>query len=114
MLKQLIDNRDARDVVVLYGCGKVDEVAYTDVLREAQEELGITTHLAVLNAENAGPDVYRGMIDEAMIRDAVPDFAQRTFYVSGPMPMVNALRRQLSKLGLPFWRIKTDFCPGLA
>ncbi|MEO9231145.1 MAG: hypothetical protein ABI216_19660, partial [Devosia sp.] len=114
MLKQLIDKHEPRDVVVLYGCGKVDEVAYADVLREAQEELGIATHLAVLKAENAGPDVHLGMIDEAMIRETVPDFAQRTFYVSGPMPMVNALRQQLRDLGLPFWRIKTDFFPGLA
>lgn len=114
MLKQLIDKHEARDVVVLYGCGRVDEVAYADVLRGAQEELGITTHLAVLDPLNAGADVHLGMIDEAMVREAVPDFVERTFYVSGPMPMVTALRRQLRELGLPFWRIKTDFFPGLA
>ena len=114
MLKQLIDTREARDVVVLYGCAKLDEVAYTNVLREAHEELGITTHLAVLDPAGAGTDVHHGLIDEAMIRSSVPDYADRTFYVSGPAPMVSALRRQLRRLGLPFWRIKTDFFPGLA
>jgi ferredoxin-NADP reductase len=44
----------------------------------------------------------------------VPDFAERTFYVSGPQPMVSAVRRTLRRMGVPFWRIRTDFFPGLA
>jgi len=44
----------------------------------------------------------------------VPDFRDRVFYISGPQPMVAAQRRHLRNMGVPPWRIKTDFFPGLA
>jgi ferredoxin-NADP reductase/Na+-translocating ferredoxin:NAD+ oxidoreductase RnfD subunit len=114
MLEELLERNEPRPIVVLYGNASVNDIAYRDVLEEAERRLGIPTHHAVLDPEGAGPGVKRGFIDEAMIRRAVPDFAERTFYVSGPQPMVSAVRRTLRRMGVPFWRIRTDFFPGLA
>jgi len=55
-----------------------------------------------------------GLVDEAMIRARVPDFQERTFYVSGPQGMVSATRDALLRIGVSRRRIKTDFFPGLA
>jgi ferredoxin-NADP reductase len=55
-----------------------------------------------------------GLIDEQVVRTKVPDFAQRLFFLSGPMPMVTSLRHALRGLGVPPWHIRTDFFPGLA
>lgn len=114
MLKELLDRDERRDIVVLYGCGSVREVAYSGVLAEAARRLDIPTHIAVLDPEGAPPGMRTGFVDEAMIREDVPDYAERTFYLSGPMPMVKALRQTLRQMKVPPWRIRTDFFPGLA
>lgn len=55
-------------------------------------------------------------INEAKIRELVPDFATPTngpiFYVSGPEPMVLSLVEMLKKMGIEEERIKHDDFPG--
>ena len=114
MLGELLERGEPRDIVVLYGNGSAREIAYADVLDDAQRELGIATHLAVINPEGAATDMHIGLIDAEMVRANVPDLADRTFYISGPYPMVTAVRAALRQLGVHRWRIKTDFFPGLA
>jgi ferredoxin-NADP reductase len=114
MLEQLLHEGRPRPIVVLYGNASIDDIAYGDVIEAARQRLGVTIYYAVLEPEGATPDMKIGRIDEDMIRRAVPDLEKRTFYVSGPRPMVVAVRRILRRLGVPFWRIRTDFFPGLA
>jgi ferredoxin-NADP reductase/Na+-translocating ferredoxin:NAD+ oxidoreductase RnfD subunit len=113
MLKELIDRDERRPIVVLYGNRRASEIAYADVLEQAERCLGIPAYHAVEDPEGALPGMTIGYIDEAMIRRCVPDFAERSFYISGPQPMVAAQRRLLRRMGVSFWRIKTDFFPGL-
>lgn len=114
MLEDLLNHDERRPIVVLYGTRHASEIAYRDILDEAGRRLKITTHYAVLDPDGAAADMRIGIIDEKMIREAVPDLAERTFYISGPKQMVDAERRLLRRMGVPFWRIKTDFFPGLA
>lgn len=112
MLRDLIDHDDARSAVVLYGVGQPDHIAYRDVLDEAERKLGIPTIYAV--ARNAAPDQYPGRIDRRLVREAIPDFRERTFYISGSQAMVQSVRSELLALGVHRLRIKTDFFPGFA
>ena len=114
MLEDLLERGEARPITVLYGNNRIDEVAYADVLKRAREELGIPTWYAVRDAEGATPDMTIGFVDAAMITQRVPDYRERTFYISGPQAMVSATRQTLRDLGVPARRIKTDFFPGLA
>ena len=114
MLDNLLERGEARPITVLYGNNRIDEIAYADILKQAREELGIPTYYAVRDGSGATPDMTVGLVDEAMIRHRVPDFAERTFYVSGPQGMVSATREVLLRMGIPRRRIKTDFFPGLA
>jgi ferredoxin-NADP reductase/Na+-translocating ferredoxin:NAD+ oxidoreductase RnfD subunit len=114
MLRYLLDRHEARPITVLYGNTRVEDIAYGDVLDAARDELGITTYHAVMQPEGAARDMTIGFVDEAMIRRTVPDFDERIFYISGPQPMVSAVRKVLRRMGVPPWRIKTDFFPGLA
>ena len=52
------------------------------------------------------------MIDADMIAAEVPDFKQRTFYISGPHSMVTAFEDVLVSMGVHKNKIKTDFFPG--
>lgn len=114
MLAELLERGEMRPVTVLYGNNRVDEVAYADILKRARDELGIATYYAVRDPAGTPPQVSIGMIDEEMIRRRIPDYCERTFYISGPQAMVVTARRRLRRLGVPRQHIKTDFFPGLA
>ena len=114
MLQYLIDKRERREVVVLYGNAKVKDIAYGDVLERAESELGIKTVYAVAAEPTPVKGTHAGFIDAELIRRQVPDFKERTFFLSGPHVMVDNFKRMLREMGVPRSRIKTDFFPGLA
>lgn len=113
MLEDLRRRGDKRDIVVLYGNNGLDDIAYGDVLQAAADELGTRIVHAVASDERAA-GVYNGFIDADLIAAEVPDYAERTFYISGPHAMVDAIRHALRQLGVSRRRIKVDFFPGLA
>ncbi len=114
MAQDLIDRGDRRSVVMLYGNNSVDEIAYSDVFERASEELDFKTVYAVASTEPAGLDAHRGFIDIDLIRREIPDYRERTFFLSGPHAMVVRFQKSLRQLGIPRRRIKVDFFPGYA
>jgi Na+-transporting NADH:ubiquinone oxidoreductase subunit NqrB len=112
MLQYLIDRKEARPIIVLYGTETQDDIAYSAVLGAAKRELGIKTVHAV--AKGAGRGQYPGYIDARLVRLAMPDYLERTFYISGPQAMVKALRQKLLAMGVRRSKIKVDYFPGFA
>jgi Na+-transporting NADH:ubiquinone oxidoreductase subunit NqrB len=112
MLQYLLDRKERRPIVILYGTEGQQDIAYRDVLGAARRELGIKTIHAV--ARNGERGQYPGYIDERLIRLAIPDFLDRTFYISGPQAMVKALRQKLLAMGVRRSNIKIDYFPGFA
>ena len=112
MLQYLLDEGEKRPITVLYGTETPQDIAYRDVLQAARSELGIRTIHAVERGARRGE--YSGLIDARLVREAIPDFRERTFYISGPQTMVKSVRRMLLKLGVRRSRIKVDFFPGFA
>lgn len=51
-------------------------------------------------------------IDEQLIKEKVPDFDKKIFYVSGPEPMVELFEKMLADMGIPEDNIKRDYFPG--
>ena len=58
MLRHLIDRREARPIIVLYGNETRDDIAYRHILDAADRALGIKTVYAV--AQNPAPTTIRG------------------------------------------------------
>jgi ferredoxin-NADP reductase len=112
MLQYLLDRDEARPITVLYGCETQEDIAYGDVLDAAETRLGIRTVYAIARGARRGQ--YPGMIDARLIKAAIPDFKERTFYISGPQAMVKAVRHTLTGMGVHRTHIKTDFFPGFA
>jgi ferredoxin-NADP reductase len=48
-----------------------------------------------------------------MIKEQVPDYAERLFYISGPLRMIEAFHETLAQLHVPEGHIRTDFFAGL-
>lgn len=114
MMQDMINRQDERSVVMLYGNNSVKEIAYSDVFDRAERELGIKTVYAVVEDATLDTNMHRGFIDAALIQREVPDYQDRTFYISGPRAMVVRFRSVLKELGITRSRIKVDYFPGFA
>jgi ferredoxin-NADP reductase/Na+-translocating ferredoxin:NAD+ oxidoreductase RnfD subunit len=115
MLKYLLHMHQHRDIVLLYANRTADEIAYKDILSEAQTKLGIKV-FCMLTDTKAIPRNWPGFvgrIDQRMILQAVPDYQERTFYLSGPLDMVRAYERLLRNMHVRPDQIKKDLFPGL-
>jgi glycine betaine catabolism B len=116
MIRDLLDRKEKRPITVLYSNKTAREIVYTDVLEEARTQLGIETVYTLTDANSVPPDWQggTGRVDAEMIARTVPDYRERTFYLSGPRSLVVGLERVLRDIGIAKSRIKTDFFPGYA
>ncbi len=114
MVQHLIDTKDARPVTLLYSNKTASEIAYKNIFDTAARAIGMKTVYALTNEPSPVPGTYAGMIDGALIKREVPDYQERTFYISGPHGMVEAFKKTLREMGVSRFRIKTDYFPGFA
>jgi glycine betaine catabolism B len=114
MIQHMVDEQQKRSVVLLYGNNKANEIAYADVFDKAERELGLRTVYAVAEDHGRDSNMHHGFIDAALIKREMPDYKDRTFYISGPRAMVVRFQQTLAELGISKSRIKTDFFPGFA
>ncbi len=114
ILKYLIDMNEKRDIIVVYSNKTVSEIAYADVLTKAQQNLSVKViyTLTDLNAVPAGWQGKTGRVNDQIIREEIPDFSERIFYLSGPHAMVDGFNATLKQMGVVEAHIKKDFFPG--
>ena len=116
MLEYLLEKKERRDIILLYSNKTTEDAAYVELLDRAERELGIQTLPIFTNqtpaqAQESG---YPYTIDAALIQSCIPDYASRTFYLSGPSGMVHVYGDLLRTVGVARNRIKKDFFPGFA
>lgn len=114
MVKYLLDIKEKRDIVIFYANNCVGDIAYKEILDQAERELGIKVVYTLADIESipSGWTGRRGFIDEKMIQEEMPDYGERMFYISGPPVMVSSYAKMLTKLGVKKGSIKTDYFPG--
>jgi ferredoxin-NADP reductase len=103
MAEDLVRRCEHRDVVLIYACRTADGFVYDDVFERA-EAMG----WRVIRRATA----TEGHLTGEALAAAVPDFADRLFYVSGPNAMVESARRLLRGLGVKGRNVRTDYFPG--
>ncbi len=103
MAKYLIDAGEDRDVQLIYSCLNDSSFVYRDIFASAESRGWKTLYLAT-NTD--------GYLTQELLRKTVPDFAERTYYLSGPNAMVENYEKLLIKAGVHQSRIKTDYFPG--
>lgn len=114
MVRHLIDTQDARPVTLLYSNKTASEIAYQDVFAEAAHAIGMKTVYALTDETAPVPGTYAGKIDAALVTREIPDYRERTFYISGPRGMVEAFTTTLRAMGVSRFDIRTDYFPGFA
>ena len=114
MVQYLIDRDEPRSIVLLYGAERLADLAYTQVFEEARQQLGTHVVYSVASNEELPEGIHRGFISTDLIREEIPDWRERTFYLSGPRAMVVVFQKELREIGVHRSRIKVDFFPGFA
>jgi ferredoxin-NADP reductase/Na+-translocating ferredoxin:NAD+ oxidoreductase RnfD subunit len=100
MAKYLIDSKQPRDVALLYSANSPAELAFQNLFAQAKA--------AGLNSSF----ITDGYLDESKIKNLLPDYKDRRFYISGPYGFVNASRTALLDLNVHSGDIITDYFPG--
>jgi ferredoxin-NADP reductase len=101
MIKSLTASKEKRDIVLIYSVKAEDEIAYREIFDEAQAELGIKVIYLVSN-----------YIDQVLLDKEIPDYKERTFYLSGPSAMVDNYKKLFRGLGVAGKDMVTDYFPG--
>ncbi len=100
MIKFMIDHDQKRDIALLYSASNPEEISFKGLFEKASE-VGLKTSY-----------ITEGFLDESKIRKYLPDYKDRTFYISGPYGFVNAVESSLIKLGVGYENRVTDYFPG--
>lgn len=115
MTKYILSTNENRDITLFYSNKIKEDIAYKEIFDEVAR-CGIKTVYTLTDLEDISPDWQgeRGYISEEMLKKYVPDYAERTFYVSGPHGMVSGFRATLGKMGVKRSKIVSDYFPGFA
>jgi ferredoxin-NADP reductase len=101
---------DARDVVLVYGLSAGEGLPYRDELAASAAEVTVVAPERPADLPAHWTWVRGDRVTPEVLRDAAPDAARRTAYVSGPPVMVDAVRGALRGLGVR--RVRTDHFAG--
>lgn len=87
------------DAVLLYSAKSKREAVLLDEIEDLSNRNGI--RIVPIFSEEKVQNAEHGMLDEARLQRLVPDLTEREVFLCGPPPMMAAVRKQLSNLGLP-------------
>lgn len=103
IIKYLLDSKEKRDIVLLYSEKNKNQMVYKNIFDQAKA-LGVKT----IYYETE----IKGHITKEVLKEKIPDYKKRTFYISGSNKVVTSFEKILSNLGIPYSQIKTDYFPG--
>ncbi len=112
-VKYLIDTKASTNVLLFYCANTKADIAYGDIWQQAAAVLAFKL-VPVLAKEPESPEYETGFLTADILKRRTPDLLERTWYVSGPPPMVTATVKTLRTLGVSKRHIVEDFFPGLA
>ena len=111
-MKFILDNQQQRKITLIYSNRTKNDICFTKLWEEAQASVKNFKLVSTL-VDEVPPDWEgeSGMVDEAMIKRAVGQPADKIFYVSGPEPMVEAFKPKLMAMGIKEENIHQDWFP---
>lgn len=112
MAKYMLDTGEKRNINFFYSVKTMGDLAYKEIFDEAENVGWKNIYVANENTGALEANQRVGFITGDMLTKEVPDYKERTFYISGTHGMVTMFEDNLKKLGIPRNQIKVDFFPG--
>lgn len=109
IIKQLIVEKESRDILLFYFVNHSGDIAFSSLFKVAVKN-GVRTQYLTTSGKEKG--YLHSYFDEKIINSFIPDYKQRTFYISGSQGFVAAARQTLLSKGISAGNITTDYFPG--
>lgn len=93
---------------LFYSCKTRQEIAFEEELRELQQEENLETIFVLTREQPSVWDGETGRINVEMVKRHVGTLDGRTFFLCGPVAMVDAVVAELKAAGVPAERIKVE------
>lgn len=102
-----VDKKLPTSIVMLYSNKTEDDIVFKDELEEMQKA---DSHIVIKNVLTRQPDWkgLKGHVDGNMIKEQIPDYRERVFYICGPPSMNEAMKKALEGLNLREDQIKIE------
>lgn len=112
IIKNAINRNNRLNLVLFYAVADPAEFVYLDLLKEA-EQVGVKV-IFIVSGKEAPPGWTGkvGYITPEIIKEEVPGWDKRHYYLSGPNAMVDNYKRLLSELSISKIQIHSDYFPG--
>lgn len=107
--KYAIDKNLGIDIVLIYSNHSPRDIVFKDDFDAMAKNYPLLRVAHVLCETEVGFKCTAGLINSTIIKNEIPDYQQRKFYLCGPPQMVEAMRKILAEdLGLPAEKIVTE------
>lgn len=107
--KDVVDRRLGTDIVLVYSNRSARDIVFKEDFDAMQKSCPKLRVAHVLCETEPGFKCTVGLINSAVVKNEVPDYKERKFFLCGPPGMVEAMRKMLSdELALPKEQIITE------
>jgi glycine betaine catabolism B len=111
MIKYVTDMETPVNITLLYVVNDAREFAYVKEIQEAAK-VGVKVIPVVTDLSYKRSGVVTAKVSADLLRQLVPDYSDRVFYISGPNAMVDATKSYLHSMGVYGPHIITDHFSG--
>jgi len=99
--KYVVDKKLGTDIILVYSNRSLRDIVFRDDFAAMQKKYPLLKVSHVLGQTESGFKCIVGKIDSQIVKNEIPDFKERKFYLCGPPQMVEAMRNILTgELGL--------------
>ena len=95
--KYVVDKNLGIDMVLLYSNRAVRDIVFKDDFEAMAKSYSLLRVTHVLCETEVGFKCTVGLINSSLIKDEIPDYSERKFYLCGPPQMVEAMRKILGE-----------------
>lgn len=111
MCRYATDSKLETDIVLCYGNKTSEDIVFKEEFDQMKKENKHFKIVHTLSREDSNWNGRTGRIDAAMIKEDLPDYSQRMFYLCGPPPMMIAIQGFLQELEVPKQKIIVEKFP---
>lgn len=95
--KYVVDKQSDIDIVLVYANRTINDIAFREDFDEMQRQYSKLKVVHMLSQAAEGFKSKVGRINSQMIKEEMPDYAERKFYLCGPPAMVEAMEKILTE-----------------
>lgn len=108
MLRHAVANEPTRPITLIYAAQNESGFAFCDEMAAiARRHPQVRMYFAA-NDGVTQPHIYRGRIDESLLKTVVPELLHSIAFICGPKPMLEGMRTLLAQLGVPQPQIRFE------